>query len=57
MFLIRFSLTTGRGKERRRAKRKAVGMAKDFYFQIPVIYAIFKLTIRVASTTTTANFE
>ena len=32
-------------------------MAKDFDFQMLVIYVMVKLTIRVASTTTTADFE
>ena len=44
------------GKERGRGKREHVGMAKDFNFQMPVIYFMLKLTIWVASTTT-ANFE
>ena len=37
-------------------KREPVGMAKDFDFQMPVIYVMFRLAIQVASTTTT-NFE
>ena len=32
-------------------------MAKVFDFQMPVIYVMFKLIIRVASTITTANFQ
>ena len=32
-------------------------MAKVFDFRMPVIYVMFKLTIRVASTTRTTNFE
>ena len=43
----------GRG----RGKGEPLGMAKDFDFQIPLIYLMFILTIRVASTTTAANFE
>ena len=34
-----------------------VGMAKDFDFQMPVIYVMFKLTIWVASTTRTVNLN
>ena len=45
----------GEGKERGRGKREPVGMAKDFDFQMPVIYVIFKLTIQVASTIETTN--
>ena len=40
----------GEGKERGREKRLHVGMAKDFHFQMLVIYVMFKLTILVAST-------
>ena len=47
----------GEGKERGGGKREPVEVAKNFDFQMPVIYVIFKLTIRVASPTTTANFE
>ena len=36
-------------------KREPVGKAKDFDFQIPVVYVIFILTIEVASITTTSN--
>ena len=36
-------------------KREPVGMAKDFNFQIPVDYVVFKLTIQVASRTATTN--
>ena len=36
------------GKERGRGKREPAGMAKDFHFQMPVIYVMFKLTIQVA---------
>ena len=32
-------------------------MAKDFVFKMPVIYVMFKLTIPIESTITTANFE
>ena len=39
------------GKEGEKEKRP-VGMAKDFDFQILVIYVVFKLTIQVESTTT-----
>ena len=39
-----------------RGKREAVGFAKDFNFQKPVIYVMSKLTIWV-SNTPTANFE
>ena len=45
----------GGGKGRR--KRESVGMAKVFYFQMPVIHAMLKLVIWVISTTTTSNFE
>ena len=45
----------GGGKEKR--KREPVGMVKVFDFQMPVIYVIFKSTIRVVSTTTTDYFE
>ena len=45
----------GGGKEKR--KREPVGMAKVFSFHMPVIYVIFKSTIRVVSTTTTDYFE
>ena len=38
-------------KERERKKRP-VGMAKDFDFQMLVIYVVFKLTIQVDNTTT-----
>ena len=48
---IKFVLPVNRKEE-----EKPVGMAKDFNFQMLVIYFIFKLTICVASTTT-ANFE
>ena len=48
----------GEEKERGGGRRELVGMAKDFDFQTTVIYVMFKLTIWVASrTTTTANFE
>ena len=40
----------GIGKEGGRGKREPVGMAKDFDFQMPKIYVIFKLTIQVART-------
>ena len=33
------------GKERGKKKREPVGMAKHFYFQMPVLYVMFKLTI------------
>ena len=36
-------------------KREPVGMAKQFNFKMPVNYAMFKLTIQIASTRTT-NF-
>ena len=43
-------------RERRRKEEKGpVGMAKDFDFQMLAIYVMFKLTIQVASITTTAN--
>ena len=45
--------TQERGKE----KREPVRMTKNFDFQTPVIYVVFKLTILVASTTTTANWS
>ena len=44
------------GKERGREKKRPAGMAKDFDFQMPVIYVVFKLTIQVESTTTPSNF-
>ena len=47
----------GRKGEEGKVKRERVGMAKDFDFHMPVIYFMFELTIRVASTTTTSNFE
>ena len=40
----------GEGKEMGREKREPLGMEKDFNFQMPVIYIMFKLTIWVAST-------
>ena len=50
----------GKGKERGKGKRESVGqcrrMAKDFNFQMPVIYFMFKLTIWVTSTAT-AKFK
>ena len=54
---IRLACEQGEGKERRRGKWKPLEMAKDFDFQMSVIYVIFNFTIQVASTTTTANFE
>ena len=54
--LAEISLWTGNGNERGRRKREPVGMAKDFNFQIPVVYVMFKLTIHVTSTLTTTNF-
>ena len=47
----------GVGKERGRGQREPAGTAKVFDFQMPVIYVMFKLTIRVASATRTAYFE
>ena len=47
----------GVGKEREGGKREPVGVAKNFDFQMPVIYVMFELTIRVASPAATANFE
>ena len=32
-------------------------MGKDFDFQLPIIHVMFKLTIQVASTTATVDFE
>ena len=46
-----------RGEGTGRGKREPIGMARDFDLQLPVIYIMFKLTIRVKSTTTAANFE
>ena len=43
-------------EKRGRAKRELVGMAKDFNFQLLVIYVMFKLTIHVTSNTTTTDF-
>ena len=55
---IKFSSACGqkKAKERGTGKWEPVGMAKDFNFQMPVIYFMFKLTIWVTSTTT-ANFK
>ena len=36
----------GKGKERGKWKKEPVRTAKDFDFQMPVIYFMFKLTIR-----------
>ena len=44
-------------EEKGKRKREPVGMAKGFGFRMPVIYVMFKLTIRVSSTTATTNFE
>ena len=44
-------------KERGRGKREPVGMAKDFDFQMPAIYVMFKLSIWVASKTTISNMK
>ena len=43
------------GRKKEEDKREPVGMAKDFDFQMLVIYVMFKSTIQVASTTTTAT--
>ena len=45
-----------RGKEVGRGKRVPEGMAKDFDFQMPVIYVMFKLTTQVEGTTATIYF-
>ena len=50
------SLLTGRGEGKEKRNREPVEMAKVFNFQMPVIYVMFKLIIRVASTIRTANF-
>ena len=44
-------------KETGRGKREPVGMAKDFDFQMSVVYVMFRLTIWVASTTRTVNLN
>ena len=44
------------GRKEKEGKRKPVGMAKDFEFQMPAIDAIFKLTIQVATTTIATTF-
>ena len=38
-------------------QKEPARMANNFDFKMPVIYIMFKLTILIASTTTTANFE
>ena len=45
----------GRGRGNGKRKKGSCGMAKDFDLQMPVFNVRFKLTIRVASTTTAAN--
>ena len=44
-------------RERGRGKREHEGMDKDFDFQMPVIYVMFKLTIWVAKTTRTVDLN
>ena len=53
---IKFSLACEQVKGKERGKRELTGMAKDFNFQMTVIYFMFTLTIWIASTTT-ANFK
>ena len=43
-------------RERGKGKREPAGMAKDFDFQMLVIYVMFKLTVQLACTTTTSDF-
>ena len=45
------------GKGKRKRKKEPVGMVKVFDFQMPVIFVMFKLTVRFTSTTRTTNFE
>ena len=45
------------GEGKRKRKKEPVGMVKVFDFQMTVLYVMFKLTVRVASTTRTTNFE
>ena len=45
-----------RGRKGEKGQREPVGMAKDFDFQMSVVYVMLKLTIQVASTTTAINF-
>ena len=52
-----FAVACEQVKERGTGKREPVGETKDFTFQMPVIYVRFILTIQVASTRRTANFE
>ena len=46
------------GKKRERGKKEPVGMAKDFDFQMPVIYmyVTLKSIIQVVDMTTATNF-
>ena len=44
-----------KGKEEE--EKEPVGMVKVFDFQMTVLYVMFKLTVQVASTTRTTNFE
>ena len=45
------------GEGKRKRKKEPVGMVKVFDFQMTVLYVMFKLTVRVTSTTRTTNFE
>ena len=48
---------TGIGEGKGKRKKGAHRNDQVFRFQMPITYVVFKLTIRITSTTKTANFE